>query len=49
MLMLPARPFIHHRNLQHVMQKNQNGAFFRRQRSENLNPQRSLDRLEIEL
>jgi hypothetical protein len=26
MLMLPAPPFIHHRSLQHVMQKSQNSA-----------------------
>jgi hypothetical protein len=26
MLMLPAPPFIHHRSLQRVMQKSQNGA-----------------------
>jgi hypothetical protein len=28
MLMLPAPPFIHHRSLQRVMQKSQNGASY---------------------
>jgi hypothetical protein len=45
MLPTPPFPFMHHRSLQSVMQKSQNGAS--RQSPQNSKPQRFLDRLEM--
>jgi hypothetical protein len=52
MLMLPARPFVHHRNVHRLQQRhathnNQHGHHVHRQSSQHFNPQRSLGRLEM--
>jgi len=52
MLMLAARPFVHHRNVHRLQQRhathnNQHGHHVHRQSSQHFKPQRSLDPLEL--